>query len=208
MLASFFHLKFATAMMSSWMASASPLPMPAAAIGLALEAHAIAPVEVRLFDANRNVAATVVVERDGSTDPATTRELSHLFRCRTQQEHMLAQRTMVMLVDLAERYGKPIEFVSVYRVAAGESATSPHRGARAIDFRIEGVRLTEIRDHLWRTYTEVGIGWYPHERFIHMDTRPRDTVWTFTNGVNDYHPFWADAVRSGKPARARHRPGV
>jgi uncharacterized protein YcbK (DUF882 family) len=207
MLAAFFHLKFATAMMSSWMASASPLPLPAAAIGMALEAHAATPVEVQLVDGNRNVAATVVVERDGSTDPATTATLRHLFRCRSGGEHMLAQRTMVMLADLAERYGKPIEFVSVYRVFASESATSPHRDARAIDFRISGVPLTEIRDYLFRTYTEIGLGWYPHERFIHMDTRPRDTVWTFTSGVNDYHPGWADRSREHLP-RVRHRPGV
>ncbi|MEO8699647.1 MAG: DUF882 domain-containing protein [Kofleriaceae bacterium] len=207
MLASIFHLKFATAMMSSWMASASPLPIPAAAIGLALEAHVATPVEVQLVDVNRTgVAASVVVERDGSTDAATATRLAHLFRCRTGREHGLAQRTMVMLADLAERYGKPLEFVSVYRVAAGESPTSPHRDARAIDFRIAGVPLTEIRDYLFRTYTEVGIGWYPYERFIHMDTRPRDTVWTFTNGVNDYHPGWAD--RREQPVRVRHRPGV
>ena len=74
--------------------------------------------------------------------------------------------------------------------------------------------LTQIRDYLWRTYAEVGIGWYPAEQFIHMDSRPtlHDTAWTFLAGENHYHPYWAEVAR--RPAAevvatpTRHRPGV
>jgi hypothetical protein len=119
-----------------------------------------------------------------------------------------------MLADIAERYdARTIEFVSVYRVQRGESPTSPHRDARAIDFRIRGVSLPEIRDYLWRTYAEVGIGGYPVEQFIHMDSRPalHDTAWTFLAGENHYHPYWAEAARrpvTEVSTRPRHRPGV
>ena len=120
-----------------------------------------------------------------------------------------------MLADIAEKYeGRTIEFVSAYRVQRGESATSPHRDARAIDFRIRGIQLREIRDYLWRKYTEVGIGWYPSEQFIHMDSRPtlHDTAWTILVGVNHYHPYWSEAARrppsEQRPAQARRRPGV
>ena len=87
-----------------------------------------------------------------------------------------------------------------------ESPTSPHRDARAIDFRIRGVQLKEIRDYLWKTYTDVGVGWYPAEQFVHIDTRPRvhDTAWTFLNGTNHYHPYWAELARKPMVAEASH----
>jgi uncharacterized protein YcbK (DUF882 family) len=208
-------LKLATTAAVGLAASASPAPLPVDGLAVTVLERATLPVEVKLFDENLRVSATVGIRRDGTMDSETALEVKHLFRCRqTNRERQIARRTLVMLADLAEQYDpRPIELVSVYRVQAGESPTSPHRDARAIDFRIRGVKLTEIRDYLWRTYSEVGIGWYPSEQFIHMDTRPtlHDTAWTFLSGVNHYHPYWAEAAR--KPAAAQlvardHHPGV
>jgi len=192
-------LKLATTAAVGLAASASPVPLPAEALSMTVVERATAPVEVKLFDENLRVNATVGIRRDGTMDSQTAVEVRHLFRCRqTNRERPIARRTLAMLADLAEQYApKPIEFVSAYRVQDGESATSPHRDGRAIDFRVRGVKLTEIRDYLWRTYTEVGVGWYPSEQFIHMDTRPtlHDTAWTFLSGVNHYHPYWSEAAR-------------
>jgi len=193
----------------------SAAPVPVEALATLVVARATTPVEVKLFDENLRVSATVAIRRDGSMDEQTAAEVKHLFRCRqTNRERQIARGTLAMLADLAERYdGKTIEFVSVYRVQAGESSTSPHRDARAIDFRIRGVRLPEIRDYLWRKYAAVGIGWYPSEQFIHMDTRPtlHDTAWTFLGGENHYHPYWAEVARQPErtpTTRPSHRPGV
>jgi uncharacterized protein YcbK (DUF882 family) len=208
-------LKLATAAAAGLAASAGPVPMPADAFAMVVVERTAAPVEVKLYDENLQVHATVGIRRDGVMDDGTAVEVKHLFRCRqTNRERQIARRTLAMLADLADRYDdRTIEFVSVYRVQQGESPTSPHRDARAIDFRIRGVRLTEIRDYLWRTYTEVGVGWYPAEQFIHMDSRPtlHDTSWTFLAGVNHYHPYWAEVARRpvGETTVAtRHRPGV
>lgn len=206
MLAETLHLKLATAMMGSWLGAASPAPLPAVDLALAVDAHVASPVEVSLLDGNRRTTTRVVIARDGSTDAATRAQLAHVFRCWSGGEHEIAPPTLAMLADLADRYRRPIEFISGYRVRRGEPWRSPHRAARAIDFRIRGVKLTEVRDYLWKTYTGVGIGWYPAKRFIHMDSRPRDTSWTFRNGDNDYHPFWADLAR--REPRPRRRPGV
>jgi uncharacterized protein YcbK (DUF882 family) len=135
-------------------------------------------------------------------------EINHLFRCRkTEREGHIARKTLAMLADVADRYeGDTIEFVSVYRVQRGESSTSPHRAARAIDFRIRGRSLREIRDYLWRNYVEAGIGWYPSEQFLHMDSRPgqADMSWTFVHGVNHYHPSWDFLARRPEvPAAAK-----
>jgi uncharacterized protein YcbK (DUF882 family) len=208
-------LKLATTAAAGLFAAAAPVPAPVGAIAMTVVERAAAPVEVKLYDENLLVHATIGIRRDGTMDDATAAQVKHLFRCRqTNRERPIARRTLAMLADIAEKYEtRTIEFVSVYRVQQGESPTSPHRDARAIDFRIRGVRLTDIRDYLWRTYSEVGIGWYPVEQFIHMDSRPalHDTAWTFLSGENHYHPYWAELARQPATERTvatRHRPGV
>jgi uncharacterized protein YcbK (DUF882 family) len=208
------ELKIATTMMAGWLAASSPAPVPAEGVALVMDARTAAPVEVALFDANRRIAERVLLDRDGSADAETTARLKFLFRCRfTNHQAAMAKGTLAMLADLAERYpGKTIDFVSAHRATAGESWTSPHRAARALDFRIKGVDPREIRDYLWRKYTDVGIGWYPEEQFIHMDSRPGkgDTAWTFLNGANRYKPYWAELARAQDPPaklRSGKRPG-
>jgi len=211
------QLKIATSMMAGWLAASSPAPVPAEGIALVANARASSPVEVDLFDENLRVSARVLLERDGSADPETAYRLTTLFRCRfTGHRKPLAQRTLAMLADLADRYeGKRIDFVSAHRASYKESWTSPHRASRALDFRIKGVDPREIRDYLWRKYTEVGVGWYPYEGFIHMDTRPgkQDTAWTFLRGTNYYKPYWSAVARAKEPpktlppSRPSSRPG-
>jgi uncharacterized protein YcbK (DUF882 family) len=170
-------------------------------------------VEVNLYDENQQEHATIVLGRDGSMDGDTAKEVKRLFKCRRSgRERNIDRGTLSMLADLAVKYpGKTIEYVSVYRGNSEESRTSPHRAGRAIDFRIRGVNPTEIRDYLWRTYSEVGIGWYPQESFIHMDHRPgeKDIAWTFLKGDNFYNPGWSAVARSKDPAKKiRREPGV
>jgi len=205
--------RLTTMAMAGWTAAAAPVPLPMDSVSMVFQARAATPVPVVLFDENLNVHATVEIDHLGNSDEATTKEIRHLFRCRvTNRERPIARKSLMMLADLAEMYeGKTIEFVSVYRVQRGESLTSPHRDGRAIDFRIRGEQLRTIRDYLWRKYTEVGIGWYPSEQFIHMDTRPslHDTSWTFLKGVNHYNPYWADiARRPQQPVIQARRSGV
>ena len=201
-------------LMLGWAAASSPVPLPGMYAAV-LTGQAVEPIQVKLYDENLHVSATVAINPDGSTDPATEKEIRHLFRCRmTNRERHIAQKTLAMLADVQQKYpDKVIEFVSVYRLGGGESSQSPHRDGRAIDFRIRGVQLREIRDYLWRKYTDVGIGWYPSEQFLHMDTRPglHDTAWTFLAGVNHYHPWWAEVARAPKPApvvKHVHAPGA
>lgn len=194
------QLKIATSMMAGWLSASSPAPVPVEGIALVADARASAPVDVTLYDENLRVTERVLLERDGSADPETSHRLTHLFRCRfTGHQAPMAQRTLAMLADLADRYeGRQIDFVSAHRASRKESWTSPHRASRALDFRIKGADLREVRDYLWRKYTEVGVGWYPYEGFVHMDTRPGklDTSWTFLRGTNYYNPYWSTAARA------------
>lgn len=201
-------------LMVGWAVAAGPAPVPGV-YAAAMAAQATTPIDVKLYDENLRVNATITLNPDGSHDDATEKQIQHLFRCRmTNRERHIAQRTLAMLADVQQKYpDKTIEFVSVYRLGGGESATSPHRDGRAIDFRIRGVSLVALRDYLWKSYSDVGIGWYPSEQFIHMDTRPgiHDTAWTFLNGTNHYHPWWAEKARMKTPPPVvthEHKPGA
>ena len=189
-------------LMLGWAVASSPIPVPGVYAAV-ITGQALAPVQVKLYDENLRVHAVVSINPDGSHDDATEKEIKHLFRCRmTNHERHIAQRTLAMLADVQQKYpDKEIEFVSVYRLGNGESPSSPHRDGRAIDFRIRGVNLLEIRDYLWKKYSDIGVGWYPSEQFLHMDTRPgiHDTAWTFVGGVNHYHPYWAEKARMKTP---------
>lgn len=202
--------------MAGWTAVSAPIPLPAEAVATLVAGNTAAPVQVDLYDQNGHQKGLVAIWRDGSTDKDTADELRMLFRCRrTQREATIAQPTLAMLADVADHYpGKTIEYVSAYRVSRDESATSPHRRATAIDFRIRGVQLRTIRDYLWRNYTGIGVGWYPEGQYIHIDSRPQlhDTSWTFVHGNNRYNPYWAELARRVEPLpdapqiQARPRP--
>jgi uncharacterized protein YcbK (DUF882 family) len=200
-------LKLTTMAMAGMSAAAMPLPLPTDAL-LPVLVHESGPVEVKLYDENDHQQGTIAIWRDGATDAATKLEVKRLFRCRrTHLEKLIAQKTLAMIADVSDHYpGKTVEYVSGYRVGRGESATSPHRDGRAVDFRIRGVQLREIRDYLWRTYSDVGVGWYPQEQFVHIDSRPglHDTPWTFLNGRNNYHPYWAELARQPAVAAVSH----
>lgn len=202
-------IKLMTTAMAGWTAAASPIPLPVETVAAVFEMRAATPVEVKLYDENLRVSATVLIDHEGNSDEATTLQIRELFKCRfTGRQRAIARKTLMMLADVAEWYeGKTIEFVSAFRARKGESATSPHRAGRALDFRIRGANLREIRDYLWRTYTEVGVGWYPEGQFIHMDTRPalHDTSWTFVNGKNHYSPYWATLARKADKVTAQAR---
>jgi uncharacterized protein YcbK (DUF882 family) len=206
-------VRLMTMAMSGWTAAASPIPLPADAFAAMFAGEAGTPVAVDLYDENAHQTGVVAIWRDGSTDEDTAEELNRLFRCRkTHREHSMAQATLAMLAAVSDRFGgRTIEYVSAYRVGRDETRTSPHRHATALDFRIRGVRPSLIRDYVWKTYTNVGVGWYPEGQYIHMDTRPEkgDTSWTFRNGTNRYHPYWAELARRVEaPERvaSRHRP--
>lgn len=183
-----------------------------ATVAMGSTTPAVAPpsdsVAVTLYDENHAEFAVVKVGRDGSLAPEADREIRRLFRCkRTGREHEMDKRLIAMLADVSAHWpGEPITFVSGYRTGSAERETSPHRGARALDFRVGGVSLIEVRDYLWKYYDDVGIGWYPQENFVHMDHRAHqaDIAWTFLNGSEHYNPGWAERVRGEKLPQPPH----
>ena len=85
---------------------------------------------------------------------------------------------------------------------------SKHFQGHAIDLRVRGVRSALVRDFVWRSHHEVGVGHYTTENFVHVDYRPgeRDTAWTASGeeSVYVYNPGWAYKARHPRPLRQRH----
>jgi uncharacterized protein YcbK (DUF882 family) len=171
--------------------------------------HAATPVDVTLYDANRDETHHILIARDGTISAEDRKELQHAFRCRrSEREHKMDAGLLAMIADVAEHFdGATIEYVSAYRNYRGESKTSPHRAARAFDFRVQHVSLIAVRDYAWKHFREVGVGWYPGDDFVHMDHRPgeADIAWTEKHGTNRYHPSWSKRVRRADTKKATSR---
>ncbi len=174
-----------------------------AAAALAQLAADEATVPVRVYDVNHRETRVFRIGRDGSVDEATRKEIDRMFRCRrTDRQAEIDQGALAMLADVSARWpGRTIELVSAFRRV--DSRTSRHRQARAIDFRIQGVKMTEVRDYVWATHTELGLGWYPKQNFIHMDHRPGDPdyAWTQIGGKERRGPSWSKRVRRNETLR-------
>lgn len=160
-------------------------------------------VDVTVFDVNHRVTKVFHIGRDGTVDDGTKKEIEEMFRCkRTERQHTIDKGSLAMFADVASRYpGKTFELVSAYRRT--DERSSRHRQARAIDFRIQGVKMPEVRDYIWSTHTELGLGWYPEQNFIHMDHRPgdRDYAWTQVHGHERGSPSWSKRVRRNEALR-------
>lgn len=199
-----------------WFAQPGPVPgtvVDAAADAVADAAQVLAAdtVEVTIFDVNHPSSHTFTIGKDGAVDAATMKRLRELFQCRrTHRTHAIDRGLLAMLADVGQRWpGHTIEYVSAFR--AKDARTSRHRQGRAFDFRVRGVATKEVRDYVWRTHREVGVGWYPGSNFVHMDHRPgdKDYAWTDLDGREIRNPYWsvtarkdpADDAAASKPKR-------
>jgi uncharacterized protein YcbK (DUF882 family) len=209
-------LRAATLAFTGWIASAPGAGGDAARseIAHAVSLESKTPVSVRLYDVNHAEYATLTIRRDGTLDGENARIASRLLRCkRTERQRKIDKGTMAMFATVAATWpGHTIELVSGYRAMRRESRTSPHRAARAIDFRVQGVSTVLVRDFLWRTFRTVGVGWYPEGNYVHLDHRAglNDTAWTFRRGRNQYQPGWAERIRPAipEPPRKLHKRAV
>lgn len=197
-----------------WLSATPASPTPSsvvdaaglAAVELTQQADDTATVAVPIYDVNHREARVFRIGRDGTVDEETRTEIQRMFRCkRTEHQHQIDKGSLAMLADVSAHWpGRTIELVSAYRRT--DARSSRHRQARAIDFRIVGVKMPEVRDYIWSKNTELGLGWYPRQNFVHMDHRPGDPdyAWTQIGGRERGHPSWSSRVRRNETL---HVPG-
>ncbi len=139
-----------------------------------------APINVR----NRWTRETLPVHaaEDGADQiPAET--INRFFRCHFTNEPTKLDRTLFRhLIAAARHFGvHRIQIISAYRAPKFNlilrkkgrevARNSQHSLGAAIDFRLPGVAAKRL--HAWVKKQGLGgVGWYPHSKFIHMDTGP------------------------------------
>lgn len=75
-------------------------------------------------------------------------------------------------------------------LVAGTSHHSLHSAARAVDIQVHGISNTKVFE-ICRTLDDVGCGFYPNSKFVHVDVRRPGTG----------HAVWIDASGPGEPPR-------
>jgi uncharacterized protein YcbK (DUF882 family) len=176
---------------------------------LVIEALPPPDVTVALENINTDETATFAIPRDGRLHPAQAAQVRHFFRCkRTGREKAIAPGTLALLAEVAQRWpGHVIEVVSGFRAPPYGAPHSKHFAGHAIDLRVRGVRSALVRDFIWRDHHGVGVGHYPSENFVHLDSRPGepDMAWTGVgeDGIPAYSP--RGAWRARHPGRSGSR---
>jgi uncharacterized protein YcbK (DUF882 family) len=115
--------------------------------------------------------------------PEGMRRINWLLRDhRTDEVHPIDPRLLDLLVELQKRLQVPrFEVLSGYRSPAtnamlaslydGVAQNSFHIQGRAIDIRVPGRHLGQVRGAAMALHGG-GVGYYPHSDFVHIDTGP------------------------------------
>ena len=155
------------------------------------------PGVVDLFRvANRERLRIRILDSRGRPRRAARNRLRQFMReRRTDASHDIDGRLLRLLVLVSDHFGgRRINIISGFRAAGGFTReSSRHTQGKAIDFRIDRVDNRELRDYC-RDLGNVGVGYYPNSRFVHLDTRRSPA-------------YWVDYSRPGEAPRYRRRGG-
>ena len=121
-----------------------------------------------------------LVDDKGKVRPGALRQMRELMRPRESRKRKLPnERLMRLLAQVSDHFGaRQLHVVSGYRLPGGLTRdTSRHVAGEAMDFRIPGVPLEDLRDYCQR-FDHVGVGFYPRTQFVHLDVRRQNARWT------------------------------
>lgn len=86
------------------------------------------------------------------------------------------ERLIQLLAHVSDTFGgRPVRLVSGYRTNS-YFKDSRHKHSSAVDFSIDGVPNSAVRDYLLQL-GNVGVGYYPNSSFVHLDVRARSAYW-------------------------------
>ncbi len=145
-----------------------------------------------------------LIDRRGRVDRHAGRRLRELMRARGTGHSALGPPPPNRLIEILARIsdyfgGRVVTIVSGYRPAGGNTReSSRHVQGHALDLRIQGVPATALRDYVRATFREVGVGFYPRGRFVHVDVRDRTTYWVDWSGRGEEPRY----QRPGEPPPA------
>ena len=138
-------------------------------------------------------------DEEGRMIPSAYREISRLLG---DPGHQLLEgkeawypihpRLLTMMYYTCQHFDRWAEVISAYRVKKRSSKRSNHTKGRAIDFKMRGAPRRQLLAYVEKSFSRIGVGWYPRSTFIHLDTRGR----TY---------YWVDRSRPGQRQRPRKR---
>ena len=156
--------------------------------------------EVTFYNVNTRETERFFFRFDGVISPQDEARLMHLFRCkRSGHERKPDHGLLQVLAKLGQHYpGKTFELVSAHRALPYAVRTSKHWSGHAVDFRIRGVKLVEVRTFLWELSAAIpmGLGHYHRDGFLQVDHRPGEAsiAWDVTRRGREnyrYNPRWS-----------------
>ena len=135
----------------------------------------------------------------GQLNRATLPGLTKILRHVASDSKKSVDPRLAYLIGLVSDHfgGKKIHVVSGYRPFSKKQYTphSNHNLGRAMDFSIEGVPNTVVRDYC-RTLADAGVGYYPNSTFVHLDVRTGKAYWVDYSGPGEAPRY---------DARAKHK---
>jgi uncharacterized protein YcbK (DUF882 family) len=162
---------------------------------------------VVLYHLNRRETMTLRL-RDSQGRPVKglQKRFDRFLRCHyTNKQHAMNPRLVRLLYQTGQHWpGKRIEVVSGFRnPTVAKNPHSPHMKGLACDFRVVGVKNTELRDYLRGNMTKVGVGYYPNSSFVHLDVRKdRSAFWIDYSGPGERSQYSENAAEDLKSGRA------
>jgi uncharacterized protein YcbK (DUF882 family) len=162
---------------------------------------------VELFAVNSKETLQLRLRDDkGQPLRGVQKRFDYLMRCHhTKKQHAMNPRLVRMLYQIGRHYpGRRVEVVSGYRhPSVAKNPHSPHMQGLACDFRVTGVKNTELRDYLRAGYQKVGVGYYPNSAFVHLDVRKEGSAfWIDYSGPGERAIYSENAVADLKNGRA------
>jgi uncharacterized protein YcbK (DUF882 family) len=131
---------------------------------------------------------------------------NHFFRCHhTQAQGRMHPRLLKLLFETGRHWpGQRLEVVSGFRhPTVAKNPHSPHMKGLACDFRVVGVKNTELRDYLRRAFNHIGVGYYPNSSFVHLDVRQGASgFWIDYSGPGENALYSDNAAEDLKSGRA------
>jgi uncharacterized protein YcbK (DUF882 family) len=145
---------------------------------------------VVLYHVNRKETLTLrLKDAQGRPVKGLQKRFDRFLRCHyTNTQHAMNPRLMRLLYQTGRHYpGHRIDVISGYRHPdVAKNPRSPHMKGLACDFRVEGIKNTELRDYVRRNFQKVGVGYYPNSSFVHLDVRKdRSAFWIDYSGPGD-----------------------
>jgi uncharacterized protein YcbK (DUF882 family) len=131
-----------------------------------------------------------LLTRHGRLVPTALPALTKILRHGSGSQTPIDPRLATLLGMVSDRFGgRQVTVVSGYRPYSPTQYTphSNHNFGRAVDFYVDGVPNTVVRDYC-RSFRNAGVGYYPNSTFVHLDVRSGKV-------------YWVDHAGPGEPPR-------